>query len=236
MRRATVLMLLILAPAIAAEDAEQRAGERLWAILSLPCVRSIPEVRAVRRALIAAFFPRWPYRDGRIGYLVVRPWFRRDARLRLFGGTVGVEGGAGAGAVTAASAEIDTTIRLGATLRLERAWSDHRESTAGGALTTWRLFETADSRLRVGTGLRWYSDAERSRIGIAGGAALELFPRPPWSVAAAGELAVVAARAVAIGEATAGWHRRAVELYGGVRLQSSLPSFHGPVVGLRYWF
>jgi hypothetical protein len=236
--RLALVLLLAFAVAGFAEDAarERRAAERFWELLSLPYVRSIPEVRAMRRALIGAFFPRWPYRDGRDGWLVVEPWFRRDPRLRLFSGRVGIEGGIGGHPETAADADIDSTFRLGAQLRLQRHWRSSRVDDSGTAASTWRLFESRGSRLRAAFGLRWYRDRDDAGVGPLGGLALDLFPRRPWALAVDTDLGTVGGHVVAAGSAAAGLLERAVEVRAGLRLQSGWPSFHGPFIGLRWWF
>jgi hypothetical protein len=234
-----LLLLVLAASAIAAAEDRGRgadAGERLWQILSLPYVRSIPQVRAMRRVLLGAFFPRWPYRDGHDGYVVLRPLFHQDPRLRLYGGHVGAELGSDRHPEAALDAGIDSTFRLGATLRLQRSWRDDGDGTAGVASSTWRLFETRGSRLRAALGLRWYSGAGFSGVGPDAGLTAEWFPRRPWAIALDGDLGSVGSHLVVGGSLAVGRFWSAVEARGGLRLQSGWPAFHGPFLGLRYWF
>lgn len=210
-----------------------------WALLDTPTLRWIAPVRRLRDQLMIALFPRWPYRDDERGYLRVVPFFRNDRRYRLWGGRIGAAAGVDTDrTLGSAEADIDSTMRFGALMRLRAVHgSGGREDGTSGIVTgTYRLLQGSRSLVRIGLGGRWSTIPSYPGIGPCGSLSIEWFPRTPWTVHLQGDIGAVRTHGVAAGSIEIGGMMRAMELRLGFLWQSGNPEFHGPMCGLSYWF
>ncbi|MBA2479946.1 MAG: hypothetical protein H0V44_04735 [Planctomycetes bacterium] len=233
----SLLALLLAASPLAAAEPQSppRDGwDRVWDVLSLPWMRAFPVTRRVRDQLLIAFFPRYPYRDGRDGYLVVEPAFRDNRRYRLWGGRIGGDVGAGTDDTRrgALDLRLDSAFRFGAQLRLDRTWDDG--GSGGLAVGTYRMVQHRRLVTRFGLGPRW-STGRSPGIGVAATLGIDIFPARPWVISLDGDVGSIGTSGAGGARVQIGYLVRAVEFDLGFLTQTH-PEFHGPIAGVAYWF
>jgi hypothetical protein len=222
--------------AIAEDEPRTDPLERVWTVLSSPWLRHNPVVRRLRDQVLIAFFPRYPYRDRRLGYLVLRPPFPDDHRFRLWGARLALAGGAGGGgsALAGVDAAADTSLRAGARVRWQRSREDGIASDGGMITGTYRWLQSSTLLSRLGVGARW-GTGRSSGAGIAATLAIEVFPSPPWLIALDADIGTIGTRGAGGASLRIGRTIRAIECSAGILLQSD-PPFRGPIAQLAYWF
>jgi hypothetical protein len=202
---------------------------------------------------IDGFFARYPYADGRIGYLWTDqhegefaspetrppPAARRTWAIRL-----SLEDGNDFRGLNrlGTQAVLDTTSRFG----VRTNWNYLNESLGGGRSDetvlgdvnlTFRFAQNEIVRFYAGLGFRLMTDRQDTHFGFNFTYGIDVFPVKPLVLSSSFDVGSLGSAAVFNVRATAGVVHRGWEVFGGYDfLRIGSVNLQGPVAGLRLWF